>query len=71
MLKISIFIIITTSIQFYVDDILERLKDSGIRCHIEYIYVGALGYANDLIQLQAKSYDKKYMNSMQMKMIYF
>ena len=35
----------------YVDDLLEKLKDSGIGCHIGHIFVGALGYADDLILL--------------------
>ena len=35
----------------YVDDLLEKLKNSGIGCHIGHIFVGALGYADDLILL--------------------
>ena len=35
----------------YVDDLLDKLKNSGIGCHIGHIFVGALGYADDLILL--------------------
>ena len=35
----------------YVDDLLERLKQSGVGCHIGHIFVGAFGYADDLILL--------------------
>ena len=35
----------------YVDDLLEKLKHMGIGCHIGNIFVGALGYADDLILL--------------------
>ena len=35
----------------YVDDLLEKLKNNGIGCHIGHIFVGALGYADDLILL--------------------
>ena len=35
----------------YVDDLLEKLKNKGIGCHIGHIFVGALGYADDLILL--------------------
>ena len=35
----------------YVDDLLEKLKNNGIGCHIGNIFVGALGYADDLILL--------------------
>ena len=35
----------------YVDDLLEKLKSKGIGCHIGHIFVGALGYADDLILL--------------------
>ena len=35
----------------YVDDLLEKLKNKGIGCHIGNIFVGALGYADDLILL--------------------
>ena len=35
----------------YVDDLLEKLKNRGIGCHIGHIFVGALGYADDLILL--------------------
>ena len=35
----------------YVDDLLEKLKNNGVGCHIGHIFVGALGYADDLILL--------------------
>ena len=35
----------------YVDDLLEKLKNKGVGCHIGHIFVGALGYADDLILL--------------------
>ena len=34
-----------------VDDLLVKLKNSGIGCHIGHIFVGAFGYADDLILL--------------------
>merc|ERR1712055_1274891 len=35
----------------YMDDLLEKLKNNGIGCHIGHKYVGALGYADDIILL--------------------
>jgi hypothetical protein len=35
----------------YMDILLERLKDSGIGCHVDGVYVGALAYADDLTLL--------------------
>ena len=33
----------------YIDDLLVKLKESGLGCHIGNYYFGALGYADDLI----------------------
>ena len=33
----------------YVDELLEKLKSSGIGCSIDHIFTGALGYADDII----------------------
>ena len=35
----------------YVDDLLEKLKNNGVGCHIGHKFVGALGYADDIILL--------------------
>ena len=35
----------------YVDELLEKLKNNGAGCHIGHYYVGALGYADDIILL--------------------
>ena len=35
----------------YVDDLLIKLKRNGIGCHIGHLFVGALGYADDIILL--------------------
>jgi exonuclease III len=35
----------------YIDELLTRLKRSGLGCHIGNTYMGALGYADDLILL--------------------
>ena len=35
----------------YIDELLEKLKASGIGCYIGYHYIGALGYADDIILL--------------------
>ena len=35
----------------YMDDLLEKLKENGIGCHIGHKFVGALGYADDIILL--------------------
>ena len=35
----------------YVDELLEKLKINGAGCHIGHYYVGALGYADDIILL--------------------
>ena len=40
----------------YVDDLLEKLKNNGIGCHIGHHFVGALGYADDIILLCPTAY---------------
>lgn len=35
----------------YVDDLLVKLKRNGIGCHIGHQFLGALGYADDIILL--------------------
>ena len=35
----------------YLDSLLGRLRDSGLGCHIGGIYLGALGYADDVTLL--------------------
>ena len=45
----------------YVDELLEKLKKSGVGCHIGHIFVGALGYADDLILLCPSVYGLKKM----------
>ena len=35
----------------YVDDLLEKLRNNGVGCHIGHNFVGVLGYADDLILL--------------------
>ena len=35
----------------YIDDLLIKLKNNAVGCHIGNHYVGALGYADDLILL--------------------
>ena len=35
----------------YIDDLLEKLKNSGNGCHIGHHFVGALGYADDITLL--------------------
>jgi hypothetical protein len=35
----------------YIDVLLLRLKDSGIGCHINNVYIGALAYADDITLL--------------------
>ena len=35
----------------YIDDLLERLKLSGIGCHVGHTYAGAFGYADDVALL--------------------
>ena len=35
----------------YMDDLLEKLRKNGIGCHIGHLFVGALGYADDIILL--------------------
>ena len=33
----------------FVDELLEKLKKKGIGCHIDHLFTGALGYADDII----------------------
>ncbi len=40
-----------TLLGVYIDGILLYMKDSGIGCHIEDVYHGGLGHANDLTLL--------------------
>ena len=35
----------------YVDELLERLKINGVGCHIGHHFIGALGYADDIVLL--------------------
>ena len=35
----------------YIDDLLEKLKENGIGCHMGHHYVGVFGYADDIILL--------------------
>ena len=35
----------------YMDCLLQKLKDSGVGCHIGHVFTGALSYADDLILL--------------------
>ena len=35
----------------YIDGLLERLKQSGVGCHISRSYVGAFGHADDIALL--------------------
>ena len=35
----------------YVDELLEKLKKNGVGCYIGHNFVGALGYADDIILL--------------------
>ena len=35
----------------YVDELLERLKINGAGCHIGHHFIGALGYADDIVLL--------------------
>ena len=35
----------------YIDELLEKLKRNGIGCHMGHHFVGALGYADDIILL--------------------
>ena len=45
----------------YVDDLLEKLKNNGIGCHIGHHFVGAFGYADDLILLSPSVQDMEKM----------
>ena len=45
----------------YVDDLLIKLKNTGIGCHMGHHFVGALGYADDLILLSPTVYGMKIM----------
>ena len=33
----------------FIDELLDKLQNSGFGCHIGHLYVGALGFADDLI----------------------
>ena len=35
----------------YVDDLLHRLRKSGLGCHVGGLFAGAVGYADDLLLL--------------------
>ena len=35
----------------YMDELIKQLEQSGDSCHIDHIFYGALGYADDLILL--------------------
>ena len=45
----------------YVDDLLLKLKNRGIGCHMGHHFVGALGYADDLILLSPTVHGMKIM----------
>ena len=45
----------------YVDDLLIELKDNETGCHMEHYFVGALGYADDLILLSPTVYGLEVM----------
>ena len=36
---------------FYMDELLVKLKENGVGCHIDHCFVGAFGYADDIILL--------------------
>jgi len=40
----------------YIDELLTSLHRAGIGCHIGYMFVGALAYADDLIFLCCEEY---------------
>ena len=35
----------------YIDKLLTRLRESGVGCHIDGVFAGAFGYANDIVLL--------------------
>ena len=35
----------------YLDELLRRLSNSGIGCHLDYFYTGAFAYADDIVLL--------------------
>merc|ERR1712215_655498 len=41
----------TAKVHMVVDDLLEKLKQNGIGCHIGHLFAGVFGYADDLILL--------------------
>ena len=45
----------------YVDELLEKLRRNGAGCHIGHMFVGALGYADDIILLCPSVYGLKDM----------
>ena len=40
-----------TLFSLYLDDIIKKLRNSGLGCYIQGIWMGAVGYADDLILL--------------------
>ena len=40
----------------YIDTLLTRLRESGVGCHIDGVFSGAFGYADDIVLL-AQSLD--------------
>ena len=41
----------------YIDTLLTRLRESGVGCHIDGVFAGAFGYADDIV-LSAPSHDR-------------
>ena len=37
----------------YIDKLLTRLRESEVGCHIDSVFAGAFGYADDIVQLPA------------------
>ena len=35
----------------YIDKLLTRLRESGVGCHIDGVFAGAFGYADDIVLL--------------------
>ena len=36
----------------YIDKLLTRLRESGVGCHIDGVFAGAFGYADDIVLLK-------------------
>ena len=34
----------------YIDKLLTRLRESGVGCHIDCVFAGAFGYADDIVR---------------------